>query len=94
MKIDSSWTFNEIFKNIKAIKLRYVEVLSSFSNLDIKYENEYIRSIKKSIYSLDIVEWKKDRLWDYMNDYIPYWVLKSLYDRERNNNGKRIKKQN
>lgn len=91
MIVDSSWTFQETVKNIKAVKLQYEEILSSFSIFEIKEKNIFKRELRDSIYSLNMEEYKKDRLWEYMNDCLDFIVLKQIC--ERNNNGKRTKKQ-
>jgi len=88
--IVESWTFEEIVKNIKAVKLQYEDVLSSFSIWETKEKTNYKREVRDSIYSLNMEEYKKDRLWEYMNDCLDFIVLKQIY--ERNNNGKRTKK--
>lgn len=81
--INSSWTFNEAISNIKAVKDYYMGLLSSFSIYDSKQKRAIIHNIRKEIYQLQFEEWKKDKLWEYMNDDIPYIILVGLRNRQR-----------
>jgi len=83
MKINLLWDFKEAVDNIKAIKEHYVGLLSSFSIYEGKQRNIAQGEIRNQIYSLDILEWQKDKLWEFMNGDVPYSVLKSLGNRQR-----------
>ena len=85
MKINLLWSFSEAVDNIKAIKEHYVGLLSSFSIYELKQKNIAIGTIRKEIYSLKILEWQKDKLWEYMNDDIPFIMLKALGNRQKPN---------
>lgn len=65
-------TFKEIVKNCEELKLRYTESLTPFFNI------KKIRLWKSAIYSLKMEEWKKDRIWEYLNGDIDIEVLKKL----------------
>ena len=65
-------TFRQFVENCEALKSQYEEVLSPFFNVQL------VRCWKKMIYGLNIEEWKKDRLWEYLNDDIPIELLKKL----------------
>lgn len=73
MQVNSSWNYKESLFYINYIKSSYVNIMLSFSifgdNLELL---EKIRKLKKSIYSLRFEEWKKDKLWEYINDDIEY----------------------
>jgi len=74
--INPSWSFRECVKNIWTLKSQYQEVLMSFSFLkNSKVETEFIRETRNSIYLLPYDEWKKDKLWEFMNDDIEYIIL-------------------
>ena len=83
MKINLLWSFSEAVDNIKAIKEHYVGLLSSFSIYEGKQKNIVIKETRNQIYSLDIYEWQKDKLWEYMNDDIPFIMLKALGNRQK-----------
>lgn len=82
MIVDTSWTFEDIVTKIKAIKSQYEEILSSFSNFELKERNDYKRETRNQFYNLNMAEWKKDRLWEYMNDCQEYYVLEQICERE------------
>jgi hypothetical protein len=65
-------TFRQFVENCEALKSQYEEVLSPFFNVQL------VRCWKKMIYGLNIEEWKKDRLWEYLNDDVPIELLKKL----------------
>lgn len=83
--VSPTWTFKEVVKNIKAIKLRYEEVLLSFSNYRMKEQIEFRKEARNSVYVLDMPEWKKDRLWEYLNDFLDIEVLEEIQERESKN---------
>lgn len=83
MKINPFWDFGEAVENIKAIKSYYIGLLSSFSIYEIKQKVIAQAEIRNQIYELDIFEWQKDKLWEYMNDDIPYIMLKALGNRQK-----------
>lgn len=71
-------SFSDIVDNIETLRLQYEEVLASFSNFDQKQKHEYMRLIKNEIYSLKMLEWKKDKIWEYINGLEYIEVLKNL----------------
>ena len=83
--INPNWTFRELVKNAKSLKREYVFCLDFFSYHytyeELKYKNSIIRETKNKIYALDMEEWKKDKVWEYMNGYEYYSVLKYLVKR-------------
>lgn len=66
MNIDISWDYEEVVKNLKALKNQYQEILTSFYY--VKDENNFIREVKKKVYSWKFDEIKIDRIWEYFND--------------------------
>lgn len=83
MIINPSWNYSEIVKNIRTLKLRYEELLTSF--LYIRDENNFIRKTRDSLYSMNLEEFQKDRIWEYMNGYLsPFdtFVFFGFYEKE------------
>lgn len=76
MFIDKNWKYNEILKHAEALKTEYKEVLASFLWHEGKKRLAYIKEIKKTIYSLKIEEWKKNKIWEYFNDDIKLLDIK------------------
>jgi len=72
-KVNRDWNYKESLVPIVKIKKHYEDIMLSFSvfggnNNVIKS----IREIKDEIYSLKFEEWKRDKLWEYLNDDITY----------------------
>ena len=80
--IDPKWTFRDLVKHARSLKQEYVFCLGFFSYNytyeDLKIRNSFIREIKKRVYDLEMEEWKKDKLWEYMNDYENYATLRVI----------------
>jgi len=76
--ISPEWDFVEAVNNIEAIKDTYEGLLSSFSIYEVRQKKAVIQSFRDNIYELKILEWQKDKLWEYLNGDIYYVVLKSL----------------
>lgn len=55
-------TFRQFVQNCEALKLQYEELLTPFFDVQV------IRCWKTMIYSLQIEEWRRDRLWEFLND--------------------------
>lgn len=81
--IDPNWTFRDLVKNIKKVKQEYSFCLSFFSYdytfEELKYKNNIIRETKRKIYAIDVEEWKKDKIWEYLNGYEYMSTLKYLF---------------
>lgn len=70
--IDPNWTYKEIVFNIRAIKKSYDDTLRSFSYHEIKQVVKFKRELRDKIYAMKFAEKQKDKLWEYMNDFIPF----------------------
>lgn len=68
MIINPSWNYSEIVKNIRTLRHDYERVLASFSY--IRDENNFIRQTRNSLYAMQLEEFQKDRIWEYMNRYL------------------------
>lgn len=80
--INENWTFRDLVLNAKMLKQEYVFVLAFFSNdnvyEEIKIRNIIIKSFKNKLYSINIEEWKLDKVWEYMNGDIGYPLLRYI----------------
>ena len=65
--IDYSWNYKETVIHLQALKSQYEEILASFSLWELKEHNDFIRHARSQIYSLPILEWQKDRIWNCLN---------------------------
>ena len=70
----SNITFKEFVNNCKVLKAQYEELFTPF------FMTKTIRCWKIMIYSLDMVEWKRDKIWTYLNGDIEYDELVKLKD--------------
>ena len=68
MIINPSWNYSEIVKNIRTLRRDYERVLASFSF--VLDENNFIRQTRNSLYAMQLEEFQKDRIWEYMNGYL------------------------
>ena len=68
MIINPDWCYKDYVKNIRTLKNSYVELLASFFN--IREENNFIRTTRDNLYASNLEEYQKDRIWEYMNDYL------------------------
>lgn len=78
LEVNSNYTFKEIIVKIKTLRQNYEDVLASFSYFNLHKKIEVMKKFRDSIYALNFEEWKKDRLWDYLNDYLSYEELISI----------------
>lgn len=76
--VNPNWTFKETLEFIDAIKQDYYGALSLFNCFNLHDKIEMIRKFKQDIYALKYEEWKKDRVWDYLNDNIEYDVFDKI----------------
>lgn len=67
--INPNWTFKETIENVEVIKSQMGDIIASFWYFDLKKEVNFIRNLKKQIYSLKFEKWKRDKIWEYLNDY-------------------------
>ena len=83
MRINVLWDFREAVRNIRALKEEYQGTLTLFSYTSIKEKREYIERQRNNIYALDLKEWQKEKLWEYMNNDIEFKVLISIVNRQK-----------
>lgn len=81
--IDPNWNFKQIVYNLETIRTHYEDILSSFSYFELHKVVEFKTEIRNSIYSLNIEEYQKDKIWDYMNHFEFLYVLKGIAERRK-----------
>lgn len=59
-----TFTFDYFIDNFEVFKSQYTELLTPFFNI------KEIRKLKNIIYSLDMAEYKKDIIWEILNEDI------------------------
>ena len=73
--VNNNVPYSEFLSYLPTLKYRYKRVLASFFLFKHKEKNIFIRDFKKQIYSLKYTAKKKDKIWEYLNDDIPFEVL-------------------
>lgn len=76
--VNPNWSFKETLSFIEALKQDYYGALTLFNCFNIHEKRKLVRQFKKDIYALSYEEWKKDRVWDYLNDNIDYEVFTKI----------------
>ena len=77
MDVNKDWTYKEALYFIDLVKEKYEDITRSFYVVKQKrtlFEKAY--KIKKDIYALNFEDWRKDKLWEYINgdiEYIKLW---------------------
>ena len=84
LSIPELYTFESIVLNIKAIKSKYTGILSSFSVFKHHDKVLCLKQIHDLFYSLNLDEWKIDRIWEYLNNDIEYAILEDIVNRQKN----------
>lgn len=74
MKDISNLTFRQFVESAQALKDNYECLLMPF------FRPKEIRCWKTMIYSLNIAEWKRDKIWNYLNGDMEYEELVKLVD--------------
>ena len=78
MEVNVLWNFTDMMKKIPTLKQEYIRILASFSIYEGKEKRNYIHETRSKIYSLNLLEKQKDKLWEFMNGDIPYFLLYSV----------------
>ena len=65
MIINPGWNYKEIVANLRTLKLSYMDRLTSFFYL--RDENNFIKATRDNLYAMQLEEFQKDRIWEYMN---------------------------
>ena len=73
LNINQNWTFKEV-----------VGILATFSYFDLYEKVLFLKKTRDSFYSLlNLQEWEKDKIWDYMNGFEFLYVLKGIVARRK-----------
>ena len=81
LNIDENWTFKDIVDNVWALRDEYDRLLMSFSYFELHKKVIFLRHTRDAIYALDFEEWRKDKIWDYMNHYEYFTTLRDMANR-------------
>ena len=83
LNINPNWTFKEIFINIRALRNSYEGILCSFSYFELPKKVEFKRKTRNLIYSMSFDNYRKDLIWNYINNFEYYYVLKQVARRSK-----------
>lgn len=84
LNINQNWTFKEVVDNLKSLKTDYEGILATFSYFDLYEKVLFLKKTRDSFYSLlNLQEWEKDKIWDYMNGFEFLYVLKGIVARRK-----------
>lgn len=78
IKVNIEWKFKDAVDNIEALRYEYEGTLTLFSYFDLKQRNKFILETRNKIYALKFEEWKRDKLWEYMNGFENLETLKKI----------------
>ena len=62
-----NWTFEFIVANREVIKSIYNDFVASFSYFSQHDKVVFMRQVKTQVYSLKFEDWKKDKVWMFIN---------------------------
>ena len=65
---DQNWTFKQIVDHIGELKQDYQSFLVAFFFIKPSQRTIHIRDYRTKIYSLNLPEWKKNLIWEVLND--------------------------
>ena len=71
-------SYKELVKSIRAFRILYDGILCSFSYYELHDKVIFIGKIKQGIYSLKMSNYKKDKIWEYLNHDITYDILQKI----------------
>ena len=75
MIISPDLKYKELVLIIEAVKTKYKVFVASFLYFESQKQYECVSNLKKQVYALQFEEWKKDKIWEYLNDYEEYEEL-------------------
>lgn len=83
LNINQNWTFKEVVDNLKSLRTDYEGILATFSYFDLHDKVLFLKNTRDKFYSLNLQEWEKDKIWDYMNGFEFLYVLKGIVKRRK-----------
>lgn len=78
LEINKDWKFKDLLPHLEDLRKQYWDSLAFFSYFDLHEKVVFMRHTRDSFYALKFEEWKKDKVWDYMNGFIFLYELKRL----------------
>lgn len=81
--LNPDWDFKEIVDNLRAIRDFYEDILRSFSDFELHNKVLFMRDTRNFVYSYDFEEYKKDKIWEYLNRFECLYVLKGIANRSK-----------
>lgn len=81
--IPEPYTFKSIILNLKAIKCNYSSILLSFFPFELHAKVICLKQIHDLFYSLTLEEWQIDRIWEFLNNDIPFETFDSILNRQK-----------
>lgn len=81
LEINKNWDFKELVNHIWTLRDDFDNLLASFSYFDLHEKINFMRKTRDAIYSLNFEEWRKDKVWSYMNHYEYYTTLRDMAKR-------------
>ena len=76
--VNPNWNFKQTIYFLYELKQDYNTALALFNCFNIREKIDLIRKFKKDIYALKFEEWKKDKIWDYLNDNIEFDIFEKI----------------
>lgn len=83
LNINQNWTFKEVVDNLESLKTDYEGILATFSYFDLHEEVKFRKKTRNKVYSLNLQNWEKDKIWNYMNGFEFLYVLKGIVERRK-----------
>lgn len=83
IEIDSNLNYSQVLNIIESIKSKYMDILGSFLWHEYKEKNNFMCKIKKQVYSLQFEDFKKGKIWEYLNGFENLNTLLSLDKRNK-----------
>ena len=81
LEINKDWTFKDIVDKVWALRDDFDSLLASFSYFDLHEKVVFLKKTRDAIYALNFEEYKKDKIWNYMNHYEYYTTLRDMASR-------------
>jgi len=76
--INPNWNYKQILSNLKTLRHDFEDALASFSSFELHEKVLFVYEIKNAIYSLNFEYWKKDRIWEYLNNDLSFAILQNF----------------
>lgn len=78
LNIDPNWSFEQIVEHLDQIKDDVWKVLNSYTYFQIQQKNNFQKSLRNQICSLNLKEWQTERIYEFIFGDIDMEVLKNI----------------